>query len=68
MLLHDGFTTTYLRTTPIVPLQPDLSVPGLRAVSQPNMAYIAPIHRPSSIRHALKLNFLAADEDCLVVA
>ncbi|KAF1964018.1 DNA damage-binding protein 1 [Bimuria novae-zelandiae CBS 107.79] len=32
------------------------------------MAYIAPIHRPSSIRHALKLNFLAADEDCLVVA
>ncbi|KAJ4301385.1 hypothetical protein N0V90_003477 [Kalmusia sp. IMI 367209] len=32
------------------------------------MAYITPIHRPSSVRHALKLNFLAADEDCLVVA
>jgi DNA damage-binding protein 1 len=32
------------------------------------MAYIAPIHRPSSVRHALKLNFLAAEEDCLVVA
>ncbi|KAF1992927.1 hypothetical protein P154DRAFT_528148 [Amniculicola lignicola CBS 123094] len=32
------------------------------------MAYIVPIHRPSSIRHALKLNFLAADEECLVVA
>ncbi|KAF2199118.1 DNA damage-binding protein 1 [Delitschia confertaspora ATCC 74209] len=32
------------------------------------MAYIAPIHRPSSIRHAIKLNFLAPDEDCLVVA
>ncbi|KAF2258489.1 hypothetical protein CC78DRAFT_537717 [Lojkania enalia] len=32
------------------------------------MAYIAPIHRPSSVRHALKLNFLAPDEDCLVVA
>ncbi|KAI8942442.1 hypothetical protein NX059_000511 [Plenodomus lindquistii] len=32
------------------------------------MAYLAPIHRPSSVRHALKLNFLAADEDCLVVA
>ncbi|KAF2855653.1 DNA damage-binding protein 1 [Plenodomus tracheiphilus IPT5] len=32
------------------------------------MAYIAPIHRPSSVRHALKLNFLTADEDCLVVA
>ncbi|KAF2188282.1 DNA damage-binding protein 1 [Zopfia rhizophila CBS 207.26] len=32
------------------------------------MAYIAPIHRPSSIRHALKLNLLAPDEDCLVVA
>ncbi|KAF2473956.1 uncharacterized protein BDR25DRAFT_257002 [Lindgomyces ingoldianus] len=32
------------------------------------MAYIAPIHRPSSVRHAIKLNFLAPDEDCLVVA
>ncbi|OAL54390.1 DNA damage-binding protein 1 [Pyrenochaeta sp. DS3sAY3a] len=32
------------------------------------MAYIAPIHRPSSVRHALKLSFLAPDEDCLVVA
>lgn len=32
------------------------------------MAYIAPIHRPSSIRHALKLSFLAPDEDCLVIA
>jgi len=32
------------------------------------MAYIAPIHRPSSVRHALKLNLLTADEDCLVVA
>ncbi|KAF1939040.1 hypothetical protein EJ02DRAFT_409238 [Clathrospora elynae] len=32
------------------------------------MAYIAPIHRPSSVRNALKLNFLAPEEDCLVVA
>ncbi|KAF2659191.1 hypothetical protein K491DRAFT_689546 [Lophiostoma macrostomum CBS 122681] len=32
------------------------------------MAYIAPIHRPSSIRHALKLNLLTPEEDCLVVA
>jgi DNA damage-binding protein 1 len=32
------------------------------------MAYLASIHRPSSVRHALKLNFLAADEDTLVVA
>ncbi|UPX18848.1 uncharacterized protein EKO05_0009133 [Ascochyta rabiei] len=32
------------------------------------MAYIVPIHKPSSVRHALKLNFLTADEDCLVVA
>ncbi|KAJ4379673.1 hypothetical protein N0V86_004855 [Didymella sp. IMI 355093] len=32
------------------------------------MAYIAPIHKPSSVRHALKLNFLNAEEDCLVVA
>ncbi|OCK77712.1 DNA damage-binding protein 1 [Lepidopterella palustris CBS 459.81] len=32
------------------------------------MAYLAPIHRPSSVRHALKLNFLSAEEECLVVA
>ncbi|KAK5010464.1 hypothetical protein LTR39_004712 [Cryomyces antarcticus] len=32
------------------------------------MAYLAPIHRPSSVRHALKLNFLVADEESLVVA
>jgi DNA damage-binding protein 1 len=32
------------------------------------MAYIAPIHRPSSVRHALKLSFLDAEEECLVVA
>ncbi|KAI9795569.1 MAG: hypothetical protein M1833_006969 [Piccolia ochrophora] len=32
------------------------------------MAYLAPIHRPSSVRHALKLRFIRPDEDCLVVA
>ncbi|KZF23183.1 DNA damage-binding protein 1 [Xylona heveae TC161] len=32
------------------------------------MAYLAPIHRPSSVRHALKLRFLEPDEECLVVA
>jgi len=32
------------------------------------MAYIAPIHQPSSIRHALKLNFFSSEEECLVVA
>ncbi|KAF2428256.1 hypothetical protein EJ08DRAFT_735649 [Tothia fuscella] len=32
------------------------------------MAYLAPIHRPSSVRHALKLQFLSPEEDCLVVA
>jgi hypothetical protein len=32
------------------------------------MAYIAPIHRPSSVRRALKLNLLGADEESLVVA
>ncbi|KAF2739090.1 DNA damage-binding protein 1 [Polyplosphaeria fusca] len=32
------------------------------------MAYVAPIHRASSVRHALKLSFLAPDQDCLVVA
>ncbi|KAA6409312.1 MAG: hypothetical protein FRX48_06865 [Lasallia pustulata] len=32
------------------------------------MAYLAPIHRPTSIRHALKINFLSPDEECLIVA
>lgn len=32
------------------------------------MAYIAPIHRPTSVRHALKIRFLSPDEDSLVVA
>ncbi|KHJ33524.1 putative dna damage-binding protein 1 [Erysiphe necator] len=32
------------------------------------MAYLAPIHKPSSIRHAVKLNLLDPDESCLVVA
>ncbi|KAI4134122.1 MAG: hypothetical protein LQ347_001781 [Umbilicaria vellea] len=32
------------------------------------MAYLAPIHRPSSVRHALKLKLLSPDEECLVVA
>ncbi|EEH42058.1 DNA damage-binding protein 1a [Paracoccidioides lutzii Pb01] len=32
------------------------------------MAYVVPIHHASSIRHALKLQFLNPGEDCLVVA
>ncbi|KAJ5388796.1 hypothetical protein N7509_011337 [Penicillium cosmopolitanum] len=32
------------------------------------MAYVVPIHRASGIRHAVKLNFLNPEEDCLVVA
>ena len=32
------------------------------------MAYLAPIHQPTSIRHALKLNFLSPEEESLVVA
>ncbi|KAF4631916.1 hypothetical protein G7Y89_g6206 [Cudoniella acicularis] len=32
------------------------------------MAYLAPIHRPSSVRHAIKLNLLDPEEECLVLA
>ena len=32
------------------------------------MAYLAPIHRPSSVRHGLKLSFLAPESDDLLVA
>ena len=32
------------------------------------MAYVVPIHRSTSVRHALKLNLLSSDEECLVLA
>lgn len=32
------------------------------------MAYIVPIHRPTSVRHALKLRLLSSEEECLVLA
>jgi DNA damage-binding protein 1 len=32
------------------------------------MSYVVPIHRPSGVRHAIKLNFLQPDVDTLVVA
>ncbi|KAJ1331792.1 DNA damage-binding protein 1 [Microdochium nivale] len=32
------------------------------------MAYIAPIHRPNSVRHALRLQLYPDEEDCLVIA
>jgi hypothetical protein len=38
------------------------------AVDNQKMAYITPIHRPSSIRIALKLQFLEEGEDCLAIA
>lgn len=32
------------------------------------MAYLAPIHRPTSVRHALKLTLRGPEEECLVLA
>jgi DNA damage-binding protein 1 len=32
------------------------------------MAYVAPIHRASSVRHAVKLRFFESEEDCLILA
>ncbi|KAM3424282.1 hypothetical protein BST61_g11180 [Cercospora zeina] len=32
------------------------------------MAYLAPIHRPSSVRHAIKLSFTAPDSDDLILS
>ncbi|KAI1624436.1 DNA damage-binding protein 1 [Exophiala viscosa] len=32
------------------------------------MSYVVPIHRPSGVRHAIKLNFLGPDADTLIVA
>jgi hypothetical protein len=42
--------------------------PSSNWVSGFEMAYLAPIHRPSSVRHALKLNLLDPGEECLVLA
>lgn len=32
------------------------------------MSYIAPVHKPTSIRHALRIRFLDADHEDLVLA
>ncbi|CAK7211264.1 hypothetical protein SBRCBS47491_001064 [Sporothrix bragantina] len=32
------------------------------------MAYVAPIHRPSSVRHALRIKLFSAEEECLVLS
>jgi DNA damage-binding protein 1 len=32
------------------------------------MAYLAPIHRASSVRHALQAKLLSPDEDSLILA
>ncbi|XXG94331.1 hypothetical protein Hte_000585 [Hypoxylon texense] len=32
------------------------------------MAYIAPIHRPNSVRHALRVNLFPNEEECLIIA
>ena len=32
------------------------------------MAYLAPIHQPSSVTQAIRLNFLSPEEECLAVA
>ncbi|CAG8949204.1 hypothetical protein HYFRA_00004827 [Hymenoscyphus fraxineus] len=32
------------------------------------MSYVTTLHRPSSVRHAIKLNLLSPDEECLVLA
>ncbi|KAK3400032.1 mono-functional DNA-alkylating methyl methanesulfonate N-term-domain-containing protein [Sordaria brevicollis] len=32
------------------------------------MAYVAPIHRPSSVRHALRINLLSPEEESLIIA
>ncbi|KAI1767266.1 mono-functional DNA-alkylating methyl methanesulfonate N-term-domain-containing protein [Hypoxylon sp. FL1150] len=32
------------------------------------MAYIAPIHRPNSVRHALRVNLFPNEDECLVIA
>ncbi|OTA83660.1 hypothetical protein M434DRAFT_400635 [Hypoxylon sp. CO27-5] len=32
------------------------------------MAYIAPIHRPNSVRHALRVNLYPGEDECLILA
>ncbi|KAI0013037.1 mono-functional DNA-alkylating methyl methanesulfonate N-term-domain-containing protein [Xylariaceae sp. FL0662B] len=32
------------------------------------MAYVAPIHRPNSVRHALRINIFPKEDECLILA
>ncbi|KAI8962326.1 mono-functional DNA-alkylating methyl methanesulfonate N-term-domain-containing protein [Daldinia sp. FL1419] len=32
------------------------------------MSYIAPIHRPNSVRHALRVNLFPGEDECLIIA
>ncbi|KAI5866704.1 mono-functional DNA-alkylating methyl methanesulfonate N-term-domain-containing protein [Durotheca rogersii] len=32
------------------------------------MAYVAPIHRPNSVRHALRISLLPGEDECLILA
>ncbi|KAI1462132.1 mono-functional DNA-alkylating methyl methanesulfonate N-term-domain-containing protein [Annulohypoxylon moriforme] len=32
------------------------------------MAYVAPIHRPNSVRHALRVNLFPGEDECLILA
>ena len=41
---------------------------SLREIIPAIMAYLAPIHRGTSVRHAIKLNLLSPDEESLVLA
>ena len=41
---------------------------AIRAVPSLDMSYIAPIHRPSSVRHALQINLFSPEEESLVLA
>jgi hypothetical protein len=47
------------------PTSPDVDYDGALSAA---MAYIAPIHRASSVRHAIKLNFFSDGETHVAVA
>ena len=57
-----------LTLSPIKALSVSLLTSPSKVTNPREMAYLAPIHRGTSVRHAIKLNLLSPDEESLVLA
>lgn len=55
---HFSYNLSNVKIPLLEPLSPAASY---------TMAYVAPIHRPSSVRHALRINLLSPEEESLII-